>query len=250
MEHKTQIILVSNAGVLVVHKGVRILIDGLYKDLGGNFTDLPEWAWKLMKEGKGELGNVEYLLFSHSHYDHYYSPYFMEYMKHNKIKGLCLPPIDDTNGLQDSWEKFNDLLLKFDEDNTVTLDEGIQLKMFTTRHVDTQYHHIRNQCFFLDLDGTKVAFLSDADYYEQDFQNDQEFQVDIAFVTPIYYNNPKGRKILTEIMKVKKIIIYHLPSVEDDRFMYFKMAQRDVKKYACADYEVSIWNQTGQLIML
>lgn len=248
MEKKSYAVLVSNAGVLVVHKGVRILLDGLYKDLGKNFTDLPEWAWKLMKKGKGELANVDYLLFSHSHYDHYYSPYFSEYMAVNDVKGICFPLIDSTPGLAVAEAEFANKRIQFDINNEAVLDQGIKLKIFTTRHVDKQYYHIPNQCFRLDLEGMKLAFLSDVDYYEEDFTKEKDFTADIAFVTPIFYNHPKGRKILREHIKAKETIIYHLPSPEDDRFMYFKMAQRDVEKYAQQGEKVLIWNESGQNI--
>ncbi|WP_352400444.1 MBL fold metallo-hydrolase [Anaerotignum sp.] len=248
MKQKSYAVLVSNAGVVVVHKGVRILLDGLYKDLGKNFTDLPEWAWKLMKKGKGELANVDYLLFSHSHYDHYYSPYFNEYMAVNNVKGICFPPIDETPGLAAAEAEYVDKIIKFDQNNEAVLEQDIKLKVFTTRHVDKQYYNVPNQCFRLDLDGTKLAFLSDVDYFEEAFAEEEDFIADIAFVTPIFYNHPKGRRILRENMKVKETIIYHLPSPEDDRFMYFKMAQRDVEKNAVAGEKVFIWNESGQNI--
>ncbi|MDD3394827.1 MAG: hypothetical protein PHG19_09335 [Anaerotignum sp.] len=248
MEQKSYAVLVSNAGVFVFHKGVKILLDGLYKDLGRNFTDLPAWAWELMKKGKGELANVAYLLFSHSHYDHYYSPYFMDYMTANQVKGICFPPIDDTMGLATAEAGFADKIIKFDKNNEALLEQGIKLKMFTTRHVDKKYYAVPNQCFRLDLDGVRLAFLSDVDYYEEDFAKEIDFTADIAFVTPIFYNHPKGRKILRDIIKAKEIIIYHLPSPEDDRFMYFKMAQRDAEKYAQEGEKVLIWNQSGQNI--
>lgn len=246
MEQKSYAVLVSNAGVIVFHKGVKILLDGLYKDLGNNFTDLPEWAWELMKKGKGELANVDYLLFSHSHYDHYYTPYFMEYMAANKVKGICFPPVDDTHGLAAAEVEFADKRIVFNADNESVLTQGIKLKVFTTRHVDKKYYDVPNQCFRLDLDGIKLAFLSDVDYFEEEFAKERDFRAEIAFVTPIFFNHPKGRRILREIMKVKQVIIYHLPSPEDDRFMYYKMAQRDVEKYREEGEEILIWNQSGQ----
>ena len=228
MKQKSYAVLVSNAGVVVVHKGVRILLDGLYKDLGKNFTDLPEWAWKLMKKGKGELANV--------------------YMAVNNVKGICFPPIDETPGLAAAEAEYVDKIIKFDQNNEAVLEQDIKLKVFTTRHVDKQYYNVPNQCFRLDLDGTKLAFLSDVDYFEEAFAEEEDFIADIAFVTPIFYNHPKGRRILRENMKVKETIIYHLPSPEDDRFMYFKMAQRDVEKNAVAGEKVFIWNESGQNI--
>ena len=43
-----ELILLANAGVLIVYKHTKILIDGLYKDLGAHFTDIPSEIWQLM----------------------------------------------------------------------------------------------------------------------------------------------------------------------------------------------------------
>lgn len=245
---KSYAILVANAGVMVVHKGIRILLDGLYKDLGHNFTDLPGGIWQMMKKGRGDLANVDYLLFSHSHYDHFYSPYLMEYMAANSVKGICFPPLDETPGLAAAEDLFAKKMITFDTRKETLLAEGIKLKVFTTRHVDKQFYHIPTQCFRLDLNGTKLAFLSDVDYYEEAFLQADDFVADVAFVTPIFYNHPKGRHILRDIMQVRETVIYHLPAPEDDRFMYYKMAQRDVEKYAQSGERVIIWNESGQYI--
>ena len=87
MKTEGRVILLSNAGVVLYYQGTRIIIDGLYKDLRDYFTDLPAGVWQLMKGGKGDLADAEYVFFTHSHFDHYYSPYFFDYMAH----GLAFP---------------------------------------------------------------------------------------------------------------------------------------------------------------
>lgn len=248
MKEKGYAILVSNAAVVVAYKGIRILLDGLYKDLGNNFTELPDWEWKLMQQGKGDLANVDYLLFSHSHYDHYYSPYFFEYLKANEVKGFCMPPVDETPGLREALELTQDKQIQFNQNNDAQLEQGIVLKHFDVRHVDAQFYGITNQCFLLTIGDTRLAFLSDGDYHEEAFEKAKDLKVDIVFVTPIFYNNAKGRKIIRDVLEAKTIVIYHLPSIEDDRFMYYKMAERDAQKYAQEDETVLVWNKSGQYI--
>lgn len=250
MEDKNYAILVSNAGVIVVHKGIRILIDGLYKDLGGNFTQLPDWAWKTMQQGKGELGNVDYLLFTHSHFDHYYAPYVDTYLENNQVQGILFPPVDDTKGLAEQAEQYKHLAISLDTKGEAIIGDDVKMKVFTTRHVDKKYHHVPTQCIRLEVAGKKLVFLSDADFSAEAFAECKEFQADIAFVTPIFYNNASGREILRKMMGVKTIVVYHLPSPEDDRFMYYKMAFQDVKRFALPEQEETlIWNETGNRIV-
>ncbi len=249
MEEKNYAILVSNAGVIVVHKRIRILIDGLYKDLGGNFSQLPDWAWKTMQQGKGELGNVEYLLFSHSHFDHYYAPYVDTYLENNQVKGILFPPVDDTKGLEEQVKTYAHKAISLDANGETIIADDVKLRVFTTRHVDKKYYDVQNQCIQLEVDGKRLTFLSDVDYYEEEFAKLEDFTTDVAFVTPVFYNNPKGRRILRDVLHAKTIVIYHLPSEEDDRFMFCKMAFQDVKRYSLPEQEETlIWTETGNRI--
>ena len=61
MKEEGRVILLSNAGVVLYYQGTRIIIDGLYKDLRDYFTDLPADVWQLMKGGKGDLADAEYV---------------------------------------------------------------------------------------------------------------------------------------------------------------------------------------------
>ncbi|MFI3175266.1 MAG: hypothetical protein R3Y53_08760 [Bacillota bacterium] len=245
---KNQILLVANAGVVLVHNQTRLLIDGIYNDLGQNFTQLPKWAWNTMKAGKGELGNVDYLLFTHSHYDHYYSPYFFEYMEHNTVKGLVLPDLDDTNGLDEAWKLYGDKHIEIPENTKVELEEGLFVSRFVVRHVGEQFHHLPVACFIVEMDGVKSLFISDGDYHIADYEKVAELECDYAFVTSVFFNHKNGRELLWNHIKAKEIVVYHLPSPEDDKFSYCKMAQRDIKKHTKDNAKATLWNETGQRI--
>ena len=242
-----ELILLANAGVLIVYKQTKILIDGLYKDLGAHFTDIPGEIWQLMKNGKGDLADIDYILFTHSHYDHYYSPYLRTYLANNKVKGLVLPPMDTTNGLLADYKTYGNKQIVFAGDNKALLQDDIILKRFIIRHVDKKYHDVPVQCFLFETPEAKILLLSDSDYEEELFAPYKGLVVDYLFVTPVFFNSPHGRKIIFTYLKVKKIIIYHLNASNEDRYGYYKMVTRDVEKYAGAA-EIVLWNKLGQHI--
>ena len=247
METEGRVILLGNAGVVLYYRGTRIIIDGLYKDLRDYFTDLPTGVWQLMKDGKGDLANAEYVFFTHSHFDHYYSPYFFDYMKNNTVKALILPPLDGTKGLKEAYAEYGNLNLSLQAGQVITLEHDIKLKVIKIRHVDKLYHSLPVLCFLFTVAGTKILFLSDADFDLASYRTLVEEKIDYLFVTPVFYNNVLGRQIIYDYLKVKKIIVYHLPNLEDDKYMYYKMVTRDVEKYAKGD-EVIIWNRFGQYV--
>lgn len=241
MEKRGLAVCISNAAVFLQYGETKILIDGLYKDLGRNFSELPEKVWESMRRGEGELSNIDYLLFTHSHYDHFYVPYLQEYLEHNEVKGLCLPPGERWQGKGHS--------LSFDEEGKIPLPEGITLRFLDVRHLDKQFYDVVNRCFWVEIGKKHLLFLGDGDYQEEAFEKIRDLPVDTVFVTPIFYNNAKGRKILREILGVKKIVVYHLPFPEEDTLHYERMTRRDIEKYGEKDENVVLWNRTGQSIL-
>lgn len=244
---KGRIVLLGNAGIVLIYKKTRIIIDGLYKDLRDYFTDLPPKVWQLMQEGKGDLANAEYIFFTHSHFDHYYSPYFMAYMKRNSVQGLLLPPMDNTEGLEAAYAQYGKYQLVLDNKNEIQLAPGLTLKILTIRHVDKLYHHIPVECMLFTVEGKRILILSDADYELDAYKQLTGLELDYVFVTPIFYNNKLGRDILYNYLKAKKIVVYHLPSPQDDKYNYYSMVTRDIEKYAEGD-EVIVWNHFGQYV--
>lgn len=246
MTENGRVVLLANAGVALIYKNTRIIIDGLFKDLRDYFTDLPAEVWRLMEAGRGDLANVDYLLFTHGHFDHYYGPYLRAYMAHNKVGGILLPPLDETEDLAAAYKSYGELNLPWQQGEMVLRDD-IRLRVIEIRHVDKLYHHIPVLCLLFTLGSTHILFLSDADFQQEAYEQLRDVDIDYLFITPIFYNNPAGRRIIKDVLKVKKIVIYHLPALEDDKFMYYKMVNRDIEKYANKD-EVITWSRFGQYI--
>ena len=246
MEKKGLAVYISNAAVFLQYGETKILVDGLYRDQSGCFSDIPAKILEPMLRGKGELRDIEYLLFTHSHSDHFYAPYVERYLEHNQIKGLCLPPAwQSPTFMKEGAENAN---IQFDEFGKAALTDEISLEYFDVRHLDQKFRHIVNRCFLIRAGKTTILFLGDGDYQENAFLPMAEKSVDIVFVTPVFYNHEKGRRILREIIQPKQIVLYHLPFPENDRMRFGKMAKRDVEKYG-EGQSISIWNKTGQAFL-
>ena len=246
---KGTVSLLGNAGILVSFAGLRFLVDGLYCDLNRNFSDIPLNIWEKMREGKGSYANIDYLLFSHWHYDHFYLPYFLEYMEHNRVKGVLFPPEEPgAKGVSEALAAYGEKAVHFDRRAEFHPGEDMTIKRLQLRHVDKAYYQVTNQCIWMELGGKRLMFLSDADYLVQVYKQGGDLRTDIAFVTPIFYNHPKGREILRNVLEARTIVICHIPFPKDDRFQYYRMSCRDVERFRQADETVLVWNQFGQSI--
>ncbi|MCH3950315.1 MAG: MBL fold metallo-hydrolase [Acidaminococcus sp.] len=241
-------VLLGNCGVYIQYEGTRFLFDGLYKDLSHSFVQLPDTVWRAMAEGRGYLSNIDYLLFSHSHFDHYFSNYLFTYMAHNQVKGLVLPVLDQTTGLKRAYEEFGGKLLHFKE-GEAELGEDIRLRLIRTHHLDPRHFSLPVYAYLLALGRKKLLVMADADYQEADFRCLEGIDIDYAFVTPVFYNNAAGRRILFEQLSIRQLVLYHLPDPDNDRFQYGRMAENDVRKYG-REKPTFIWREYGQSIIL
>ncbi len=246
MKADSRIVLLGNAGLAIISRGTKIIVDGLYKDLKDYFTDLPPAVWDLMRRGQGDLANVDYLFFTHDHFDHYYGPYVKEYLGANRVQKILLPPLSATIEGPSKKELRGAEELP-SRDGRIALAPGLSVRILTVRHVDKLYHNVAVQCLLFDLQGVKVLITSDADYLEEAYLQIKEEKIAYAFVTPVFYNHPEGRRILTEALQVEKIVIYHLPDGRDDKFGYYQMVQHDVEKYG-KENDVLVWRHFGQYI--
>jgi len=244
MEKKGLAVSISNAAVFLRYGETTLLIDGLYRDNSGWFSAIPDKVLKEMLQGQGELRNIKYLLFTHSHADHFYAPYLIEYLEHNQVTGLCLPPVEQSSVLLKG--KAKEVVLPFDELGRSRLTEGISIEYLEMRHLDPKFYHVVNRCFLIQAGEKELLFLGDADYRQEAFLPLAGRRIDIVFVTPVFFNHEKGKRILREIIQPRKIVVYHLPFSEDDRMQFGKMARRDAERYGETGQQISIWDRFGQ----
>ncbi|MFR1386707.1 MAG: MBL fold metallo-hydrolase [Anaerotignum sp.] len=241
MEKRSWIVYISNAAILLQYRGVKVLIDGLYRDTSGYFSQLPDAVWESMQQGMGEISNVDYLMFTHSHADHFYEPYVSKYLQKNAVKGYAAPfSSESLKGCT---------AIVFDSEKKAVLEVDIVCGYLDIRHLDPRFYHVTNRCYLIEMGEKRILFLGDADYQAETYGALHGVEIDIAFVTPVFFNHETGRKILQEMLHIRKIILYHLPSCQEDTMQMEKMARRDIARYAKEDQPIVIWNKTGQSLV-
>lgn len=213
---------IGNAGVMLEYKNVKIIVDGLYEDRNNYFSNIPEKTLKEMIAGNGNFANADCLLFSHAHEDHFNKEYLIYYLKNNVVSFVMLPEESEISESDSHFVSSKD---------RVYINEEVIIEPFSVRHVDKKFYDVKVNCFIITMGEKTIAVLSDADYCPDMFV-ERLVGVDVTLVTPLFYNNQQGRKILNEKLHTQKTIIYHVPFDGDDQFGYYKIACYDVKKYA------------------
>lgn len=252
-----KITLVANAGVLVEHNGIGLLVDGIHHEEGHPFSKVSKSDMKFMQQGASIFANLDYLLFTHEHPDHFTPKYVSEHIHLRSVKGLFLPHERDGspdlallhNHARNLAIPYMALGLEPGEMKRLVLTDDLVVTAIGTRHMGPQYKTIRNDCFLLTLAGKNLLFTGDADHVFEYFENAlSEVAVDVVFVNPIFYHNPYGQEIINDIFQPRDLVIYHMPFEQDDTMQFSYMVKRDRQRFTRPGIQTHVLNGNKQFL--
>ena len=248
-----RITLLANAGLYIEIEDKRFLLDAIHYDEEYVFSRLPKNLCWDMLHGVGKYANVENILLSHFHPDHFTQKELISYINNNNVREFF------------SSEKINKRseLIKCLKENNVSCNiiekqgkknfkiGNVDVSAFYTPHLGEIYKDVINICYILKGEDKSVLFIADGDYQEEFFiDNLANENINAVFVTPIFFNNKKGRAILENIIRAEKTVIYHIPFEEDDKKHYYQIALRDSKRFNEQIKNTEILHLKEQLIVI
>jgi len=214
-------------------------VDGLHKSSSTSFSGVSESVLdNLFNAGELLFENINYLLFTHLHVDHFSAEYTAEFLDNHKLEASFFP-----SGLKEKYKLLSKQLkeksilnyyfdLELGDEKEIEISKNISIKVFRSLHAGKQYEDVENYCYLFNFAGKKLFIISDSDYdadYFKEMLKDEE--VDILFANPLFLNNPRGREVIKDAISPKKLIIYHIPFEKDDKYKLRKMVSRDLEKY-------------------
>ncbi|WP_207260178.1 MBL fold metallo-hydrolase [Desulfovibrio sp. Huiquan2017] len=251
--------LVANAGVLVRGGGLGLLVDGMHNQDGHPFDRTSREDMDRMGRGEGLFAQLDYLLFTHEHPDHFTPELVLAHLERRPVKGVFLP--DAVHGSSDLDRLVGELErrsvpywtmgLAPGRTRTVTPEPGLTVTAVGARHMGKQFQEVRNDCLLVELEGMRLLFTGDADhvsaYYEEALR---DVPIDAAFVNPIFYHNPNGQAIIDGIFRPLEVIVYHMPSEGRDPFHLVFTVKRAMQKYARPDMPVHVLDAASPHVRL
>ena len=256
-----QITLTANAGILLQTEKSSFLVDALH--VGGDypFSRVPEEMLQLMNNGDNAFRNADYLIFSHSHSDHYSPDATLDYLKHNHVKRIILP---DEEAPEDSVRERN--LLQWLEENkipawrfnqergkqhTYMLAPDVYLTAMCMPHISERFANLNCICLLISVGGRKILFTSDCDFQNEElFKIFGEANIDAVFINPLFFHEEAGRKILSNTVCPRHVLIYHVPFEHEDVLSMRALVRQDIRKYGSDFSDVQILQESRQTIVL
>lgn len=221
----------SNAGVVLSLGGATLMVDGLYSAEGLPFSDVPAWLL--------ERAPAQYLAVTHTHHDHLDRRQLEDYLATHAVKGLLLPPRVrvDLHGAPAQEMKGTQGVAEY-ADFTV--------HWYRTPHLD----HARpeHHSFVVRGGGAAVLVAGDAMPSRAHFARmAAEREIGAMLVTPVFLQEPEGRALLKEVVRPKRLLLYHIPRAEDDAHGLRRMAEHQVERWG-AEFRVAALLTPGETI--
>lgn len=256
MQEKIKVTYLVNAAVLLEYRGTKLLIDGIYDERGHCFSNLSIEQWENLKKGKEEFSNIDYLLFTHEHGDHFSPERVMEYLDYQMPKAIFMP---DKGSIALKELQNKAIVLKIpcallDADlcrKTVFRPEkSIRIKVFQTRHLDKIYWDIPHFCYLVELGEKKLFFTGDVDFNHEVFEELKNTELDAVFINPLFNQSKEGRNLLSGVLQAKNKVVYHIPFAVDDKMQIRKMAEREKLSANISNGNVMFLMEKGQTCFL
>ena len=196
------------------------MIDALFDNYYKDYLSPDESTIKNMMDGKAPFDNLQVLLSTHVHRDHYEAQITGKFLiNHDESKLLSTKQIHDD--LKENYSSFKTIEKQIitHERNVYTVREvvnGIPVMTFFIHHTGGEgTKSIENMGFIITLNGKHILHLGDSDMDINRFKSLdlKQYNIDIALVPYWYLADDKGAQILSEWIRPENIIGIHFPIV-------------------------------------
>lgn len=222
--------LTANAGVLICYHGKKILVDAMHNRYTEVFSSVPDDLLFSIAHGEGDFGDIDLLVYTHDHPDHYSKEWTAEFLKNHS--GTCMiSPIGD-------FEGENITVLRRDYEKHVL--SGIRVEAQRLVHEGERFKDVVNYGLRFEIDGFSMTVLGDSgpENIPALFAN-----ADLAFYNFPFVTILRGKQMI-EALAPKRIAAYHLPFKNKDKNGYIKATFRSIERNQY-DNAVVLW-QRGQ----
>jgi L-ascorbate metabolism protein UlaG (beta-lactamase superfamily) len=221
-EQLDKVTYLSNAGVMVKLQGHKILIDSLCNSTIPLYKNPPAVIREQMILGVPPFDNIDCLLFTHHHSDHFDPEGAAGFLRYHKEALIISTPVvtsQISDRLSDSGSK---RLITLDIAGQALQDiqiNGIKIRSVAMRHDGEQYHDVLNLAYLIEAAGKKILHVGDAKPIPENYLQLElgAENINLLLVPFPYIGLPKGRQVIEEYIKPQKVAAIHLPVREFDR---------------------------------
>lgn len=209
---------IANEGVLIESAGKKVIIDALFDKYYDDYLHPDEALLEKMISGEAPYNDVDLLLSTHIHRDHFAPTMTGRFLKgHPETKLISSAQL--AKSVTDDYAEGGTLGKQMEgivRDTQMHKREvnGIKVTVFFIYHAGgSRTRSIENMGYLVDINGTKILHLGDSDMNPDRFKalNLKAMDVDIAMVPYWYLADETGVSIVNEYIQPKNLVGIHFP---------------------------------------
>jgi L-ascorbate metabolism protein UlaG (beta-lactamase superfamily) len=208
-----------------------------------------------MTQGIPPFNDIDAVLFTHNHSDHFDVNSTVEFLKNNKSPVII--STDDVIGEIERRIPDYDAcrLIKLNPDLHSSTDitvNGISIQAISMVHDGKEYVDVKNLAYIIDIEGRKVLHTGDAKVIEENYLNLNlpEKNIDLLIAPFPYVGISKGRQVVEQYIKPQKMVANHLPHSKLDRFGWIEGAKKSYMMLKDEFVETIFFEELGYSISI
>jgi len=226
------VMYIANEGFLIEAGGRHILIDAIFDDRSITYAHVPdEKTLSLMQASKAPFDDIDLVLVTHFHRDHFSVAPMLEHLKGNPSGVLIGPPqmVDALRAVEPEFEEKGISIREVDLGlfESAELEvEGIHVRTIRLRHsaymeIDEEtgeqvnrHARVENLAYLVEFEGLTMLHVGDAvlsqnlEFFEEG--GFQKKKIDIVFLEFFDWSD-ETKSILDQWMTPDHVVFMHLP---------------------------------------
>ena len=223
MEQFCKVTYISNAGILLECNDNKIMIDSFCNSALSIYKSPSDETKKLMISGINQFENIDALLFTHNHTDHFDAESTLSFLKNNK-KTLMLAPSKVVMEIKQGFPYIESKRLISLEDRLGEIEDtninGINIQSISMLHDGKEHKDVSNLAYLVDIAGKRILHIGDAKPIKENYIHLDLIhkKIDLLIAPFPYIGLPAARQVIEKYIKPGKIAVVHFPYKEMDNY--------------------------------
>lgn len=212
----------ANYGALMQAGDRQVLIDGLFRQGVPGYARVPEATLQVLEKAAPPYDQIDLLLVSHPHADHFEASSVAAHLRNNPDAVLFSSGqvVSATRKALNGAAK--DRLIEVTpewKEREQKVVVGIEIEVLRIRHGYARNYGLHNLGHIIHLGGKKILHLGDAEMIEENFApfDLPAEKIDVALLPYWFLTSEQGQAIVKNLIQPKAIIAMHIEPAKSAR---------------------------------
>jgi len=253
MERFCKVTYISNAGILLECNDSKIMIDGFCNSLLPIYKTPCDEIKELMISGINQFENIDALLFTHNHSDHFDAESTVSFLNNSKETLVLAPPNVIIEIKKRSHHIESNRLINLEDRFGKTEDiniNGIDIQSISMLHDGKENMDICNLAYLIDIAGKRVLHVGDAKPTKENYIHLDLIHknIDLLIAPFPYIGLPVARQVIEKYIRPSKIVLVHFPYREMDTFDWINKTMKSYLRVKDTFTEAVFFENIGEFI--